>query len=151
MNASETSSRLLRGFLGIISILLGMYVGYGSIREIREFWNPASPVWITAVFELAGFLISLGLIAFGYRNLQSGGKIRWKREGPVYRFLIGIGLFFPATIISFPLMLLLAARLWPGDGQSPLAAIVWSPCIGLAATFLYWLVYAARGLMRRAE
>ncbi len=149
MNALGNVFRGIRILIGVIMAALGAYVLYGAIREFKEFWNPAAPVWITTVFEIAQTLIAVALILFGYRLLQPDNTIRWKREGLVYRILIGIGLFFPATILSFPLMLLLAAHLWPGDGQSPLAAIVWSPCIGLAATALYWLFWAFRGLMRR--
>lgn len=133
----------------MIAVGFGILVGVYSIRELGEFWNPAAPVWITAVFEFIGLLVTLGLMLGGYRSLRFAWTGVRERRGATYRVLIGVGLFFPAALLSLPLTIAYANHVWPGDGQSALAALIWSLCIGVAATLIYWMILGIRGLVRR--
>ena len=63
--------------------------------------------------------------------------------------ILGIGFFFPGFVFSLPFTYIWADWKWPGDGQSPLGAIVVSFWIGWIAAAVTCVVLLWRAERRR--
>lgn len=60
--------------------------------------------------------------------------------------LLGMGCFFPGFIFSMPLTIALADHIWPGDGQSDLAAMEFSLYAGIVTAVVATMLLLMRRL-----
>ena len=148
MASTKPLQRSLYGLFGLVEAVLGLLLSVYALKGIKEFWNPAAPVWITGVFEFANIALAVALLLAGGRSLRVAWTGVPQRGGMIGGVLVGAGLLIPATLLSLPLTIALANHRWPGDGQSGLAAMVWSLCIGVATTVIYWTVLLLRAIIR---
>ena len=121
-------------FAGLVGVV---YI----IEALEDFWNPAVPVRLAVLGVFLMCSMAFAALTIGVRLLRfsisgrSGRSASWVR--PV---LLGVGFFFPGFLFSLPLTLLWARHAWPGDGQSPLAAMEVSSYVGVAAAIICLVV-----------
>ena len=80
--------------------------------------KPSSIIFYGVAIAALGLGLWLLRFAFGVsQNTGAKYAMRWVRV-----LLVSIGCFFPGLLLSFPLALWWTGKVWPGDGQAPLAA-----------------------------
>ena len=143
--SSAVWKRTLAGALAVLAFFAGVLAVRYTIQALEDFWTPAVPIRLAILGELlmssmafASLTIGIRLLRFSISGRSDHGS-SWAK--PV---LLGIGFFFPAFLFSLPLTLLWARYTWPGDGQSPLAAMEVSCYVGVAAAAVCCVVLLKR-------
>jgi hypothetical protein len=83
-----------------------------------SFAIPSSIVFDCVAIAAIGLGLWLLRFAFGVgQDARAKSAMSWIKV-----LLVSIGCFFPGLLLSFPLALWWTGKMWPGDGQGPLAA-----------------------------
>jgi hypothetical protein len=135
------SKRIVASIVGVLAVLASLIAFAKAFFGLEDFRNPAVPLRVVGAGELIMCSIALAALGMGIRFLRFAWSGRTDPSSTwVKPVLLGIGFFFPGFMFSLPLTVLWARHTWPGDGQSYLAAMDASVCVGIAAAIICLVV-----------
>ena len=137
--------RALSGVLGFLGAAAGVAILYATIRSFVE----PSPLWLNVATDFAGLAIGSAVVVLGFRYLRYAYTNRLTMGAFSKSYVTGVGCFFPGALVSLPFTIYWANHAWPGDGQSVLAAMAVSVCIGVLSTIGYWAVAILKSAQQR--
>lgn len=134
--------RVLASLVGIVAVIFSIVPFGSTFRLFRDLRNPAVPFWDALIILVVTLCVGFSALLIGIRFLRFGwaGKSKTSNAGWVRAFVLSVGCFFPGFVFSLPITLLWARYKWPGDGQSPLAAMQMSLYIGVLTSIVSGIV-----------
>jgi hypothetical protein len=128
--------RILSGVLGFLAVAGGIAILYGTVKSFVQ----PTPLWLNIAIDIAGLAIGSAVLILGFRYVRYACCATLTLSSLEKSYVVGVGCFFPGVVVSLPFSIYWARLTWPGDGQSVLAAMAVSVCIGVFATMGYWLI-----------
>src|SRR5579863_700910 len=146
------TKRVIAGILGAMAVFASLLpLGY-TYEILRDLHNPDVPVRETvlggalmSLIALTGFVLGIRFLLFAFGH-HADRTSSWAK--PLF---LEAAFFFPGSVFSLPLTILLAKRIWPSDdGKLDLAMEV-SVFIGVvAAVICSTVLFRKRDIKRTA-